>query len=40
MDFSARKQTLETRRKALAGHLLEVEGALDAPMPQDWEDRS
>lgn len=40
MDFAARKQTLETRRVALAGHLLEVEHALDAPMPKDWEDRS
>ena len=40
MDFAARKQVLEARRLALAGHLLEVEHALDAPMPKDWEDRS
>ncbi|MGR3623879.1 TraR/DksA family transcriptional regulator [Pseudophaeobacter sp.] len=40
MDFAARRQVLETRRKALAGHLVEVEHALDAPMPKDWEDRS
>lgn len=40
MDFAARKQALEARRVALAGHLLEVEHALDAPMPKDWEDRS
>lgn len=40
MDFLVRKQSLEARRKALAGHLLEVEHALDAPVSQDWEDRS
>ncbi|CUH88470.1 regulatory protein, yteA family [Phaeobacter sp. CECT 5382] len=40
MDFAARKQSLEARRKALTGHLLEVEHALDAPMSKDWEDRS
>ncbi|MEQ3677058.1 TraR/DksA family transcriptional regulator [Pseudophaeobacter sp.] len=40
MDFAARKDALETRRLALAGHLREVEHALDAPMPKDWEDRS
>ncbi len=40
MNFAARKETLETRRIALAGHLREVEHALDAPMPQDWEARS
>ena len=40
MDFAARKEALERRRIALAGHLREVEHALDAPMPKDWEDRS
>ena len=40
MNFAARKQALEARRVALAGHLLEVEHVLDAPMPKDWEDRS
>lgn len=40
MDFAARKQALETRRIALAGHLQDVEAALDAPMSKDWEDRS
>lgn len=40
MDFALRKQALITRREALTGHLLEVEHALDAPMSQDWEDRS
>ncbi|MFC4213775.1 TraR/DksA family transcriptional regulator [Pseudophaeobacter arcticus] len=40
MDFTERKQALEARRVALAGHLREVEHTLDAPMPKDWEDRS
>lgn len=40
MDFVARRQALEARRQALAGHLVEVEHALDTPMPKDWEDRS
>lgn len=40
MDFSERKQMLESRRRALAGHLVEVEHSLDAPMSKDWEDRA
>lgn len=40
MDFATRKQALQARRQALVGHLNEVEHALEAPMPKDWEDRS
>ncbi|MEL0436156.1 TraR/DksA family transcriptional regulator [Phycobacter sp. K97] len=40
MTLQQRKQALETRRKVLTGHLIEVEHALDEPMPKDWEDRS
>lgn len=40
MEYAIRKQALEGRRQALTGHLREVEHALDAPMPKDWEDRS
>ncbi|MDE4131807.1 TraR/DksA family transcriptional regulator [Phaeobacter sp. QD34_3] len=40
MTFENRKLALEARRKALSGHLVEVEHALDEPMPKDWEDRS
>ncbi|MEO3476391.1 TraR/DksA C4-type zinc finger protein [Phaeobacter sp. CAU 1743] len=40
MAFEIRKEALEARRKALTGHLVEVEHTLDAPMPKDWEDRS
>lgn len=40
MTIQQRKETLEARRAALTGHLVEVEHTLDAPMPKDWEDRS
>ncbi len=40
MTIQQRKETLEARRNVLTGHLVEVEHALDAPMPKDWEDRS
>jgi RNA polymerase-binding transcription factor DksA len=40
MDTSTQKKTLLTRRSELAGELSEIEHALDAPMPKDWEDRS
>lgn len=40
MDTSTQKKTLLNRRSELAGELSEIEHALDAPMPKDWEDRS
>ncbi|OED48255.1 dimethylmenaquinone methyltransferase [Rhodobacteraceae bacterium (ex Bugula neritina AB1)] len=40
MDLTSRKQALETRRAELIAHLNMVEHSLDAPMPQDWEDRA
>ncbi|EBA15498.1 hypothetical protein RSK20926_14811 [Roseobacter sp. SK209-2-6] len=40
MDLLQYKQVLSARRKALTGHLVEVEHDLDAPQPSDWEDRA
>jgi RNA polymerase-binding transcription factor DksA len=40
MDFAARKQVLQARRIELAGHLMDVERALDEQMPKDWEDKA
>ncbi len=40
MAHEIRQKELEARRKALLGHLVGVEEALDAPLPKDWEDRS
>lgn len=40
MDIAVQKQKLLARRKELAGHLNEVEHALDETMPKDWEDRA
>ena len=40
MDLKQYKQVLSARRKALAGHLVEVEHDLDAPQSSDWEDRA
>jgi RNA polymerase-binding transcription factor DksA len=40
VDIATQKNLLETRRVALAGDLSDIEHALDAPMPKDWEDRS
>lgn len=40
MNFAARKEALQARRIELAGHLMDVEHALDEQMPKDWEDRA
>ncbi|MEM9578649.1 MAG: TraR/DksA C4-type zinc finger protein [Pseudomonadota bacterium] len=40
MDVTLQQQTLLKRRAALVGELSDIEQALDAPMPRDWEDRS
>ncbi|AEI92313.1 MULTISPECIES: TraR/DksA C4-type zinc finger protein [Roseobacter] len=40
MDVQVHKQTLLSRRASLVGDLSDIEQALDAPMPQDWEDRA
>ena len=40
MDVLTQKETLVARRAALVGELSDIEHALDAPMPKDWEDRS
>jgi RNA polymerase-binding transcription factor DksA len=40
MDVATQKQLLLTRRAELAGHLIEVEHALDEMPSKDWEDRS
>jgi RNA polymerase-binding transcription factor DksA len=40
MDNATQKQLLLARRTELAGHLVEVEHALDEPPSKDWEDRS
>ncbi len=40
MDIRSQKETLLARRSELAGELSDIEHALDAPMPKDWEDRS
>lgn len=40
MDINAHKDILNARRAELVGELSEIENALDAPMPKDWEDRS
>jgi RNA polymerase-binding transcription factor DksA len=40
MDVGAKKQELMRRRAALIGDLSEIEHALDAPLPPDWEDRA
>ncbi|MEE4189736.1 MAG: TraR/DksA C4-type zinc finger protein [Roseobacter sp.] len=40
MDVLAKKEELMRRRAALVGDLSEIEQALDAPQPTDWEDRA
>ena len=40
MDQSALEARLKERRRELSGDITEIEHALDAPMPSDWEDRS
>ena len=40
MDLQKVKRMLEERRRHLAQELSQIEHALDAPMPKDWEDRS
>jgi len=40
MDSDAQKQRLLSRRAELAGHLSDVEHALDETPSKDWEDRS
>lgn len=40
MDIRVQEELLRTRRAELAGELSDIEHALDAPMPKDWEDRS
>jgi RNA polymerase-binding transcription factor DksA len=40
MDVTVFERKLKARRKELAGDLSDIEHALDAPMPTDWEDRS
>lgn len=40
MDINVQKQTLLLRRAELSGDLTDIEKALDAPMPKDWEDRA
>lgn len=40
MDMKVQKAKLLERRKALVGDMQEIEDALDAPMPTDWEDRA
>jgi RNA polymerase-binding transcription factor DksA len=40
MDIRAQEKILRARRAELAGELSDIEHALDAPMPKDWEDRS
>ena len=40
MDIEVQKQTLLARRASLVGDLSDIEHALDAPMPKDWEDRA
>jgi len=40
VDVASQKQVLMRRRKELVGDMQDIEHALDAPMPTDWEDRS
>lgn len=40
MDLKKQKAVLMRRRAVLVGDMAEIEHALDAPMPRDWEDRS
>lgn len=40
MNIDHQKTLLLRRRKALVGDMADIEHALDAPMPTDWEDRS
>lgn len=40
VDIAAQKDLLMRRRKELVGDMQDIEHALDAPMPTDWEDRS
>ena len=40
MNIRAQDQVLRARRAELTGELSDIEHALDAPMPKDWEDRS
>ncbi|MGR3759918.1 TraR/DksA family transcriptional regulator [Roseobacteraceae bacterium NS-SX3] len=40
MNYPARKNALEARRQEIAGHLKQVEHALDETPSKDWEDRS
>lgn len=39
-DTATAKATLKARRAELTKDLLDIEDALDDPMPKDWEDRS
>lgn len=40
MEIEQRKARLLARRAVLLGDLDDIEEALDAPKPQDWEDRA
>lgn len=40
MDTQTQKSKLLRRRAELLGDVAEIEHALDAPMPNDWEDRA
>ena len=39
-DVGAQKEVLMRRRKELVGDMQDIEHALDAPRPTDWEDGS
>lgn len=40
MTWDSQLRILQARRAELTGDLSEIEHALDAPMPKDWEDRA
>lgn len=40
MDIHKQKSKLLRRRAELLGDVVQIEHALDAPMPKDWEDRA
>lgn len=40
MTLNSRKTQLLARRADLLGDMKEIEAALDAPLPADWEDRA
>lgn len=40
MQMEEQAKILKARRAEIAGELSEIEQALDAPMPKDWEDRA